>query len=361
LTVTGPVTGSNAVASLSVSNSAPGIIDPSPANLPPSAVRGEATSTSDVNVGVLGVSSGTAGAGIFGVGRAGVFGLSTQSGGEGVTGQADGVGATGVRGDSSAGVALQANTSTGRLIVGYKNGSAAFEVDSSGHLNLKDGISLYNGRFNLLFTGAMNAANNKFTLDGSGNLSAQSINSVSDTTVNGVLTLSQLNTPGGTLLMGSTNLQTSGTGNFGLVRTGLLSGGNAPLCTLSTAPNDLRFCSSSLRYKTNVSPFRGGLNIINRLRPISFNWKESGAPGLGLGAEDVAKVAPELTFTNSKGEIEGVLYDQVNVVLVNAIKEQQKQIEKQQAVINGDHAKIEALTKLVCSTRRRSPVCRSNK
>ena len=97
---------------------------------------------------------------------------------------------------------------------------------------------------------------------------------------------------------------------------------------------DLLQCGgSSLRFKTKVHPFFGGLDIIRRLRPISFNWKESGMPDIGLGAEDVAKVAPSFAITDSKGEIAGVKYDRLNILLINAVKEQQQQIEQQQKQI----------------------------
>jgi hypothetical protein len=90
-------------------------------------------------------------------------------------------------------------------------------------------------------------------------------------------------------------------------------------------------CASSRRYKDNVQPFIQGLNLIQRLRPVTFNWKEGHAPDLGLIAEEVADVEPSLIFYNQKGEIEGVKYAQLNVVLINAIKEQQEQIDRQRA------------------------------
>jgi hypothetical protein len=92
-------------------------------------------------------------------------------------------------------------------------------------------------------------------------------------------------------------------------------------------------CSSSRRYKDNVQSFTQGLNLIQGLRPVTFNWKEGHAPDLGLIAEEVAEVEPLLTIYNNKGEIEGVKYAQLNVVLINAIKEQQTQIENQQTQI----------------------------
>jgi hypothetical protein len=45
-------------------------------------------------------------------------------------------------------------------------------------------------------------------------------------------------------------------------------------------------CSSSLRYKSDVHPFSGGLDIVKRLRPIAFTWKQDGMQDVGLGAEE---------------------------------------------------------------------------
>jgi hypothetical protein len=89
-----------------------------------------------------------------------------------------------------------------------------------------------------------------------------------------------------------------------------------------------------MRYKEHARPFTPGLKLIERLKPIVFDWKENGTSDVGLAAEDVAAAEPLLTFNNDKGEVEGVKYAQLNVVFVNAIKEQQAQIEKQQAQID---------------------------
>jgi hypothetical protein len=123
--------------------------------------------------------------------------------------------------------------------------------------------------------------------------------------------------------------------------------------------------ASSLKWKTNVQPFRSGLDLIQRLRPISFNWKEDGRPDIGLGAEDVARVAPSLTFTDDKGEVTGVKYERLNMLLINAIKEQQAQIQEQRALIerqralaNRQQRQLNALKKLACRSHRRAGVCR---
>ena len=99
------------------------------------------------------------------------------------------------------------------------------------------------------------------------------------------------------------------------------------------ASNILSMCSSSLRYKQNIDQFPSGLSLISRLRPIKFDWKADGKHDLGLGAEDVEKIEPLLVTYNKNGQVEGVKYDRIGVVLINAVKEQQAQIEQQQKQI----------------------------
>jgi len=127
----------------------------------------------------------------------------------------------------------------------------------------------------------------------------------------------------------------------------------------------LAYCSSSLRYKTNIAPFGSGLNLVKQLAPITFNWKESGKKDFGLGAEDVEKLEPLLVTYNDKGEVEGVKYDRVAVVLINAVKEQQAQIEtlqkaniEQQTRIDKQEEQINHLLIVVCSLKPRAEICK---
>ncbi len=85
-------------------------------------------------------------------------------------------------------------------------------------------------------------------------------------------------------------------------------------------------CSSSLRYKNNVASLTLGLDVVTKLRPVTFNWKDSGQADLGFVAEEVNQVTPLLTTLNKDGQIEGVKYDRISAVLVKAVQEQQHQI-----------------------------------
>lgn len=132
----------------------------------------------------------------------------------------------------------------------------------------------------------------------------------------------------------------------GIIRAQSLgSGGSTTLCR--NASNQISTCSSSLRYKTNLAPFHGGLTVVNHLQPITFNWKTNGEADLGFGAEDVAKVEPLLVTHNDKGEIEGVKYDRISVVLLNAVKEQQAQISQQAEQIQRQQHEIDGLKRMV--------------
>lgn len=141
--------------------------------------------------------------------------------------------------------------------------------------------------------------------------------------------------------------------------TTLGAAGATQLCL--NASNEISSCSSSFRYKTNIAPFSSGLNLVNKLQPITFNWKADNKSDLGLGAEDVAKVEPLLVTHNAQGEVEGVKYDRVAVVLLNAVKEQQTQIEAQQKQLQQQQFLIDALKKIVCPQNPQADVCKEVK
>ncbi|MBK9765531.1 MAG: tail fiber domain-containing protein [Chloracidobacterium sp.] len=154
---------------------------------------------------------------------------------------------------------------------------------------------------------------------------------------------------GGWSLTTNVTTGTTSIGSLGL-------GGATPLCR--NASNEISLCSSSLKYKRNVSEFSQGMSLINQLRPISFDWKDGGMRDLGLGAEDVAATEPLLVTYNKDGQIEGVKYDRIGVVLVNAVKEQQAQIESQQKLIETQQRQIDAMKRIICLTNKDADLCK---
>jgi len=140
------------------------------------------------------------------------------------------------------------------------------------------------------------------------------------------------------------------------------AGPGLTLCRNSTT-HEISACSSSLRYKDHLAPFTSGFDLIDKLRPITFNWKQSGERDLGLAAEEVAVIEPLLVTYNDKGQVEGVKYDRINVVLVNAIKQQQARIEAQQREIQAlkeRQHEFDSLKRLVCLDHPAAALCKSN-
>lgn len=141
------------------------------------------------------------------------------------------------------------------------------------------------------------------------------------------------------------------------------SAGALSLC--SNASSQISTCSSSLRYKTNINPFGSGLDLISRLRPVSFNWLADNQFDFGLVAEEVAEIEPLLVSYNANGEVEGVKYDRVAVVAVNAIKEQQSQIDALTKRVNEQkeenrrlQAQIDQLKRLFCRAEPDAEICK---
>lgn len=100
--------------------------------------------------------------------------------------------------------------------------------------------------------------------------------------------------------------------------------------------------TSSLVYKTNVKTYENALETVKKLRGVSFNWKDSGKPSVGLIAEEVDQVLPEVVAHDDK-ETTGVNYDSLVGVLVEAVKEQQNHIQKQDEIIQAQQRAIQDL------------------
>lgn len=163
-----------------------------------------------------------------------------------------------------------------------------------------------------------------------------------------------------TIVLGTSSETTQIPGKFsvtGVAAFGALgSAGSAALCR--NASNQLATCSSSLRYKTDLLPYRKGLDIIAGLRPISFTWKDGGMRDLGFAAEEVAKIEPLLVTFNPQGQVEGLKYDRITALLVNAVKEQQSQISQQNRQIERQQQQLESLKRLVCAEHPGVDVCK---
>ncbi len=86
---------------------------------------------------------------------------------------------------------------------------------------------------------------------------------------------------------------------------------------------------SSKRWKTNIEPVEGALEKVQRLRGVSFDWKSDGRHDIGLIAEEVGEVIPEVVAYEANGtHARSVDYGRLVALLIEATKEQQKTIQQ---------------------------------
>jgi Chaperone of endosialidase/Head domain of trimeric autotransporter adhesin len=92
--------------------------------------------------------------------------------------------------------------------------------------------------------------------------------------------------------------------------------------------------TSDIRLKKNIHPLVYGLNEIMKLQPVSYDWKDNtGANKIGLIAQEVRKVIPQVVVGNEEKENLGMNYAELVPVLINAIKELNKKVESLEAAI----------------------------
>lgn len=101
--------------------------------------------------------------------------------------------------------------------------------------------------------------------------------------------------------------------------------------------------SSDERLKTNIQTLTSSLNIVQSLNGVRFNWTNindasfiinNTGSQIGLIAQQVEQVLPEIVKFNGIKDYKTIDYDKIVAVLIEAIKEQQQQIDDLQQQIN---------------------------
>ena len=83
--------------------------------------------------------------------------------------------------------------------------------------------------------------------------------------------------------------------------------------------------TSDISLKDNIQTIINPLDKIIKLNGVTFNWKENQKPSIGVIAQELQEILPELV---TQGDIKSVNYNGLIGVLIEAVKEQQKQIEE---------------------------------
>ena len=105
---------------------------------------------------------------------------------------------------------------------------------------------------------------------------------------------------------------------------------------------------SSRRWKTNIQTLRGSLGKVEQLRGVSYDLKANGKHEVGVIAEEVGAVLPELVSYEENGiDARGVDYSRLTALLIEATKEQQTLIREQQEQLKAQRAQIARLASQV--------------
>jgi hypothetical protein len=95
---------------------------------------------------------------------------------------------------------------------------------------------------------------------------------------------------------------------------------------------------SDIRLKENIELINNPLDKIKSLRGVNFSYKKDGRESTGLIAQELEKVLPNAVYTTQQidddEDIKAIRYGNVVGLLVEAIKEQQEQIEELKAKLD---------------------------
>ena len=95
--------------------------------------------------------------------------------------------------------------------------------------------------------------------------------------------------------------------------------------------------TSSKRFKQDIKPMDNVSEALYSLKPVSFRYKKefdpAGASQLGLVAEDVEKVNPDLIIRDKEGKPYTVRYEQINTMLLNEFLKEHRKVEKFEASV----------------------------
>jgi hypothetical protein len=84
---------------------------------------------------------------------------------------------------------------------------------------------------------------------------------------------------------------------------------------------------SSRRWKTNIHTLDGALSKVEQLRGVSYDLEANGKHEVGVIAEEVGAVVPEVVSYDENGkDARGVDYSRLTALLIEAVKQQQREI-----------------------------------
>jgi hypothetical protein len=114
---------------------------------------------------------------------------------------------------------------------------------------------------------------------------------------------------------------------------GNLSASGNNLAGSFTATGDITAYSDA-RVKENIETLSNALESVKQMRGVTYNKIGEEKQSIGVIAQELEEVVPQLVHTNEEG-MKSVAYGNITALLIEALKEQQEQIEELKARLDG--------------------------
>jgi hypothetical protein len=97
---------------------------------------------------------------------------------------------------------------------------------------------------------------------------------------------------------------------------------------LTGSLNAINFNSlSDATLKQNINTIDNALDLIEKINPVKFKWKNNKKNSYGVIAQEIENILPDLVETNKQNNLKSVSYTQLIPILVESIKELKKEID----------------------------------
>ena len=219
------------------------------------------------------------------------------------------------------------DSSTFTVTIGTGSGGggiASVVVDTTPQLggNLDLNAKTISGSGAINFVGSVNAISGSFT----GPVSASAINTLG-VNVSGDVTAVSGSFTGPVSSSAINTLGVSVSGNITAVSGSFT--GPVSASAINASGDITAFFSSDERLKDNVTPIESALDKLNQIGGYEFDWNsdsEHSGHDVGVIAQEIEKVLPEVVVTRGSG-YKAVRYEKIVALLIQALKEQQSQID----------------------------------